>query len=405
MQYDHILVRYGEMSLKGKNRKHFINHLKNNIKLALSSFSSLEYTANRDRLFIKLNGEDGEKVAEKLQTVFGIQSFSLAIRTKSDIEAIKDSALQAVKQLYKNGDTFKVSAKRADKSFPLTSDQLNYEIGRHILIHTDGLKVDVHHPDINVRVEVRPHATYIMCKDFKGAGGLPVGSSGKAMLMLSGGIDSPVAGYLSMKRGLEIEAIHFFSPPYTNERAKQKVMDLVEKLTEFGGKIVLHIVPFTEIQVTIQQKILENYTMTSTRRMMLKIADEIRKKRGALAIVTGESLGQVASQTLESMYAINEVTTTPILRPLISMDKNEIIEIAEKIDTFEISNRPYEDCCTIFTPASPKTKPKREKILKLESYVDFQPLIQKAIEETVTIEFPRKHDIQEKIEEDFENLL
>ncbi|MEK5325302.1 tRNA uracil 4-sulfurtransferase ThiI [Aeribacillus sp. FSL M8-0254] len=405
MQYDHILVRYGEMSLKGKNRKHFINHLKNNIKLALSSFSSLEYTANRDRLFIKLNGEDGEKVAEKLQTVFGIQSFSLAIRTKSDIEAIKDTALQAVKQLYKNGDTFKVSAKRADKSFPLTSDQLNYEIGRHILIHTDGLKVDVHHPDINVRVEVRPHATYIMCKDFKGAGGLPVGSSGKAMLMLSGGIDSPVAGYLSMKRGLEIEAIHFFSPPYTNERAKQKVMDLVEKLTEFGGKIVLHIVPFTEIQVIIQQKILENYTMTSTRRMMLKIADEIRKKRGALAIVTGESLGQVASQTLESMYAINEVTTTPILRPLISMDKNEIIEIAEKIDTFEISNRPYEDCCTIFTPASPKTKPKREKILKLESYVDFQPLIQKAIEETVTIEFPRKHDIQEKIEEDFENLL
>ncbi|MDR9796769.1 tRNA uracil 4-sulfurtransferase ThiI [Aeribacillus pallidus] len=405
MQYDHILVRYGEMSLKGKNRKHFINHLKNNIKLALSSFSSLEYTANRDRLFIKLNGEDGEKVAEKLQTVFGIQSFSLAIRTKSDIEAIKDTALQAVKQLYKNGDTFKVSAKRADKSFPLTSDQLNYEIGRHILIHTDGLKVDVHHPDINVRVEVRPHATYIMCKDFKGAGGLPVGSSGKAMLMLSGGIDSPVAGYLSMKRGLEIEAIHFFSPPYTNERAKQKVMDLVEKLTEFGGKIVLHIVPFTEIQVTIQQKILENYTMTSTRRMMLKIADEIRKNRGALAIVTGESLGQVASQTLESMYAINEVTTTPILRPLISMDKNEIIEIAEKIDTFEISNRPYEDCCTIFTPASPKTKPKREKILKLESYVDFQPLIQKAIEETVTIEFPRKHDIQAKIEEDFENLL
>ena len=385
MQYDHILVRYGEMSLKGKNRKHFINHLKNNIKLALSSFSSLEYTANRDRLFIKLNGEDGEKVAEKLQIVFGIQSFSLAIRTKSDIEAIKDTALQAVKQLYKNGDTFKVSAKRADKSFPLTSDQLNYEIGRHILIHTDGLKVDVHHPDINVRVEVRPHATYIMCKDFKGAGGLPVGSSGKAMLMLSGGIDSPVAGYLSMKRGLEIEAIHFFSPPYTNERAKQKVMDLVEKLTEFGGKIVLHIVPFTEIQVTIQQKILENYTMTSTRRMMLKIADEIRKKRGALAIVTGESLGQVASQTLESMYAINEVTTTPILRPLISMDKNEIIEIAEKIDTFEISNRPYEDCCTIFTPASPKTKPKREKILKLESYVDFQPLIQKAIEETATI--------------------
>lgn len=405
MQYDHILVRYGEMSLKGKNRKQFVNQLKNNVKQSLSSFPSLNFTANRDRLFIQLNGEDGEKVAKKLETVFGIQSFSLAIRVESEIEAIKERALEAVKQLYKKGDTFKVSAKRADKSFPLTSDQLNYEIGRHILIHTEDLTVDVHKPDINVRVEVRPHATYIMCKDYKGAGGLPVGSSGKAMLMISGGIDSPVAGYLSMKRGLEIEAIHFFSPPYTNERAKQKVIDLVKKLTEYGGKITLHIVPFTDIQVTIQQNIMSNYTMTSTRRMMLKIADEIRKKRDALAIVTGESLGQVASQTLESMYAINEVTTTPVLRPLISMDKNEIIDIAEKIETFPISNRPYEDCCTIFTPASPKTKPKREKVLKYESYVDFAPLIKKAIEETITIELPENVNAEKTMEDDLEGLL
>ncbi|MDQ0161054.1 tRNA uracil 4-sulfurtransferase ThiI [Aeribacillus alveayuensis] len=403
MQYDHILIRYGEISLKGKNRNQFVEQLKRNVKQMLRSFKGLEYIANHDRFFIKLNGESGLDVAEKLKLVFGIQSFSLAIKTESELQSIKDTALEAVKQLYKSGDTFKVSAKRADKTFPLTSDQLNYEIGRHILIHTENLTVNVHEPTIHVRVEVRQGATYIMCKDFKGAGGLPVGSSGKAMLMISGGIDSPVAGYLSMKRGLKIEAIHFFSPPYTNERAKQKVIDLIEKLTEYGGDITLHIVPFTKIQETIQKNILNNYTMTSTRRMMLKIADQLRQKRNALAIVTGESLGQVASQTLESIFTINEVTSTPILRPLIAMDKNEIIEIAKQIDTFDISNRPYEDCCTIFTPSMPKTKPKADKVKKYESYVDFELLIQEAIEQTVTVTLPDKKTLN--LEKEMDKLL
>jgi len=402
MQYDHILIRYGELSLKGRNRKQFVDQLKRNVKQMLQDFKNLEYRAHHDRFFIKLNGENEMEVAKKLQLVFGIQSFSLALKTKSEIEAIKETALEAVKQLYKDGDTFKVSAKRADKTFPLTSDQLNYEIGRHILINTENLTVNVHEPTINVRVEVRKNATYIMCKDFKGAGGLPVGSSGKAMLMISGGIDSPVAGYLSMKRGLKIEAVHFFSPPYTNERAKQKVIDLVSKLTEYGGKITLHIVPFTKIQETIQKNILENYTMTSTRRMMLRITDELRKKSNSLAIVTGESLGQVASQTLESMFAINEVTSTPILRPLVSMDKNEIIDRAKQIDTFEISNRPYEDCCTIFTPTMPKTKPKAEKVKKYESNVDFESLIKEAVESTISITLPEK---KSSLEQEMDELL
>lgn len=402
MQYDHILIRYGELSLKGRNRKLFVDQLKRNVKQMLKDFKKLEYRAYHDRFFIKLNGENEMEVAKKLQLVFGIQSFSLALKTKSEIEAIKETALEAVKQLYQSGDTFKVSAKRADKTFPLTSDQLNYEIGRHILINTENLTVNVHEPTINVRVEVRQNATYIMCKDFKGAGGLPVGSSGKAMLMISGGIDSPVAGYLSMKRGLKMEAVHFFSPPYTSERAKQKVIDLVTKLTEYGGEITLHIVPFTKIQETIQKNILENYTMTSTRRMMLKIADELRNKRNALAIVTGDSLGQVASQTLESMFAINEVTSTPVLRPLVAMDKNEIIDIAKRIDTFDISNRPYEDCCTIFTPSMPKTKPKSEKVKKYESNVDFESLIKEAVENTVSITLPEK---KTKLEQEFGELL
>lgn len=404
MQYDHILIRYGEISLKGKNRKQFVDRLKRNVKAILKKdFPNLEYQANRDRFFIKLNGEDGIKVAEKLQYVFGIQSFSLALKTETDLDAIKETALNAMKQLYKPGDTFKVSAKRADKTFPLTSDELNYELGRHILINTEDLTVNVHQPTINVRVEVRRDSTYIMCRDYKGAGGLPVGSSGKAMLMISGGIDSPVAGYLSMKRGLKIEAVHFFSPPYTSERAKQKVIDLVSKLTEYGGEITLHIVPFTKIQETIQKNILKNYSMTSTRRFMLQITDKLRKKHGALAIVTGESLGQVASQTLESMYTINEVTSTPVLRPLIAMDKTEIIEIAEKIDTLEISNRPYEDCCTIFTPAMPKTKPKVEKVQKYESYTDFDSLVQEAVDHTVTIQLPNKRQIN--LESEMEELL
>lgn len=385
MKYDHILIRYGEISTKGKNRKRFIDQLKHNIKLVLTEFTMLGFSSNRDRLYIKLNGEHHAKILEKLLNVFGIHSFSLAVKCKSELEEIKNSSLHLMNEEYKAGHTFKISARRADKTFPLLTNELNYAIGSHILQNTDGLTVDVHNPDIDLRVEVRSEGTYLTCKDYQGAGGLPAGVSGKAMLMLSGGIDSPVAGYFAMKRGIEVEAIHFFSPPYTSERAKQKVIDLAGKLTLLGGQVNLHIVPFTEIQETIQKQVPESYIMTSTRRMMLKIADRIREKQGGLAIITGESLGQVASQTLESMFAINDVTSTPIIRPLITFDKTDIISISKDIGTHDISILPYEDCCTIFTPASPATKPKLEKAERFESFLDFDLLIEKAVEETEKI--------------------
>lgn len=401
MKYDRILIRYGEMTTKGRNRNVFVRRLKNNVSKKLHMFPNIQIEYMRDRMYILLNGEPYEPIIEKLKTVFGIHSFSLAMKCHNELNEIKETALAAVKQLPYEGKTFKVSARRVDKQFPYGSDELNHEIGAYILRNTDGLTVDVHDPDINVRIEVRQDGTYVTCRDIFGAGGLPVGTSGKAMLMLSGGIDSPVAGYLAMKRGLEIEAVHFFSPPFTSERAKQKVIDLVKKLTTYGGKIKLHIVPFTEVQQEIYKQVPDEYSLISIRRAMLKITDALRRRQRALAIVTGESLGQVASQTLESMFVINEVTTTPILRPLVSMDKVEIIEIAKQIDTHDISILPYEDCCTIFTPKSPKTKPKKEKVLRYESAVDLNPLIEKAIADTETIVI----DEHFAAEDEFEQLF
>jgi thiamine biosynthesis protein ThiI len=385
MNYDRILIRYGEMSTKGRNRSAFVEKLGRNIRYALHDFPNIQVKSTRDRMYILLNGESGREMVGRLKEVFGIQSFSPVIKTGKEIEEMKEAALQLFKQVYQEGNTFKITTKRADKTFYMDTDAMNHALGGHILQNVPNLKVNVKKPDINLQIEIRTEAAYIFCETIQGAGGLPAGSSGKAMLMLSGGIDSPVAGYLSMKRGLEVEGVHFFSPPFTSERAKQKVLDIAAKLSERNGHFRLHIVPFTEIQQLVHKQIPENYTMTATRRMMLRITDALREKQEALAIITGESLGQVASQTLESMYAINEVTNTPILRPLITMDKPEIIKMAEKIDTFEISNRPYEDCCTIFVPASPKTKPKREKVIRYESFFDFEPYIQKAVEQTETL--------------------
>ncbi|APJ12139.1 tRNA uracil 4-sulfurtransferase ThiI [Bacillus safensis] len=385
MKYDHILVRFGEISTKGKNRKKFIEKLRQHIRFVLKDFEALKLASDRDRITIMLNGEDPEPISEQLKSVFGIQSFSLAVKCETNLDAIKEAALTAVQEVYEQGNTFKVSTKRSYKQFELDSNEMNREIGGHVLRNTENLTVNVKQPDVHLRIEIREQATYITFKDVKGAGGLPVGSSGRAMLMLSGGFDSPVAGYQAMKRGIEIEAVHFFSPPYTSERAKQKVIDLAECLAAYGGKVKLHIVPFTKIQELIHKQVPENYTMTSTRRMMLKIADKIREKRDALAIITGESLGQVASQTLESMYAINHVTNTPIIRPLIAVDKNDIIDEARRIGTYDTSIQPFEDCCTIFTPPSPKTKPKLEKVERYESFADFEPMLNEAVEQIETI--------------------
>ncbi|MCY8975893.1 tRNA 4-thiouridine(8) synthase ThiI [Bacillus atrophaeus] len=401
MNYDHILIRFGEISTKGKNRRSFIERLKQNIKLVLNDYKKLKYFSNRDRMTITLNGEQPDAIRTQLKQVFGIQSFSLAIKCESRLEDIKTTALAAIRAEYQAGDTFKVATKRAYKQFELDTNEMNAEIGAHILRNTEGLTVDVRNPDIALRVEIREEATYLTIRDEKGAGGLPVGSAGKAMLMLSGGFDSPVAGFYAMKRGLSVEAVHFFSPPYTSERAKQKVIDLAGGLSKFGGKMTLHIVPFTKTQELIQKQIPENYTMTATRRLMLQIADRIREQRKGLALITGESLGQVASQTLESMYAINAVTSTPILRPLIGMDKTEIIEKSREIGTYDTSIQPFEDCCTIFTPPSPKTRPKKEKIEHFESFVDFEPLIQEAVEQIETIELYGEQETNDKFAELF----
>ncbi|WP_088043034.1 tRNA uracil 4-sulfurtransferase ThiI [Bacillus sp. EAC] len=409
MNVEYILIRYGEMTTKGKNRGRFTSILRENVRNRLKSFENIKIIATRDRMYIKLNGEDHEKVAASLKQVFGIHTFSYARKVDTELEAIKKGALEAIKELGESVKTFKVNVQRSYKQFPLNTPQLNRELGGYILQNTEKLTVDVHNPDVAVRVEVRDDATYITCGEEYGAGGYPVGVGGKVMLLLSGGIDSPVAAYMLLKRGVSIEAIHFESPPFTSDRAKQKVTDLASKLTRYCKRVTLHVIPFTEIQKAIHKEMPASYTMTIMRRIMLRIAEQVSIDRKALALATGESLGQVASQTLESMHTINEVTNYPVLRPLLAMDKLEIMEIAKKIDTYDISIRPYEDCCTIFTPANPTTKPKRDKVARFESRFDFTDLINEAVVSRETIIFEnetvRKQTNSKENEIDIDALL
>lgn len=409
MNVEYILIRYGEMTTKGKNRGRFTSILRENVRNRLKSFENIKITATRDRMYIKLNGEDHEKVAASLKQVFGIHTFSYARKVDTELEAIKKGALQAIEELGETVKTFKVNAQRSYKQFPLNTPQLNRELGGHILQNTEHLTVDVHHPDVAVRVEVRDDATYITCGEEYGAGGYPVGVGGKVMLLLSGGIDSPVAAYMLLKRGVSIEAIHFESPPFTSDRAKQKVTDLASKLTRYCRRVTLHVIPFTEVQKAIHKEMPASYTMTIMRRIMLQIAEKVSVERKALALATGESLGQVASQTLDSMHTINEVTNYPVLRPLLAMDKLEIMDIAKKIDTYDISIRPYEDCCTIFSPANPTTKPKRDKVARFESRFDFTDLINVAVASKETLIFENEmmtkqfNSVEEQV--DIEALL
>ncbi|WP_062355070.1 tRNA uracil 4-sulfurtransferase ThiI [Bacillus kwashiorkori] len=398
MMYDQILIRYGELSLKGRNRNLFVDKLRRNVQYVLKDFKNIKIHANRDRMYISLNGENWHSISEKLSKVFGIQSFSPVLKVDRDIENVKKQAVHLFNELNATGKKFKVSAKRADKTYEYDTNDLNQMIGGHLLKNINDLTVDVHHPDVDLKVEVRKNAIYLTCEIIKGAGGLPVGSSGKAMLMLSGGIDSPVAGYLAMKRGLLVEGVHFFSPPYTSERSKEKVLDLGKRLAEVSGMFKLYIVPFTEIQQHIIQHIPENYTMTVMRRVMLQITDAIRNREEGLAIITGESLGQVASQTLDSMHVINEVTNTPVIRPLVTMDKDDIIRIAREINTLDISNRPFEDCCTIFTPSQPKTKPKKDKVHQYEIRMNIEPFIEQAMEGVEIVEIHAGQDMNQEIE-------
>lgn len=373
------MVRYGELSTKGKNRKMFIAQLAQNVKRALKDFPAVKIHADRDRMHLLLNGEDSTKIMPKLAKVFGIQNFSPSIRVEKTMTAIREMVQTIIKDVYTADQTFKITSKRSDHSFELDSNELNQELGNAVFDVFPNIKVQMKKPDINIRVEIRKEGAYLSYETIRGAGGLPVGTGGRGMLMLSGGIDSPVAGYLSMKRGVELEAVHFASPPYTSEQALQKAKDLAAKIAPYAGSIQFIEVPFTEIQEEIKRVVPEGYLMTVTRRMMLRITDAIRELRKGLVIINGESLGQVASQTLQSMVAINEVTTTPIIRPVVSMDKGEIIEIAEKIDTFELAIQPFEDCCTIFAPPQPKTRPKLDKAQAYEARLNVEGLIERAM--------------------------
>ncbi|MCQ2802494.1 MAG: tRNA 4-thiouridine(8) synthase ThiI [Bacilli bacterium] len=376
IKYDHLMIRFGELSTKGKNKSSFVHLLFSNVKHALKDFENLTFIEKYDHIYVGLNGEEYQKIVERLQDVSGIQGISLVFKCENDIEVIKSSSLELIKQ--EEGKTFKVKCKRGNKKFPIISDDVIRQVAPVILKNTD-LKVDVHNPNILLNIDIREEATYIFCKTFDGAGGYPLGIAGKSMHMLSGGIDSPVAAYLLMKRGVKIECIHFASPPYTQEGVIFKLEDLLIKLNRYQPTIRLNIVPFTKIQEAIYDHVPESYCITMMRRMMFRLASKLSLRRNCPVISSGESVGQVASQTLDSMHVINEVTNIPVIRPCAALDKLEIISIAKKIDTFDISIRPYEDCCTIFTPKAPKTSPKLDEVRKFEQEFDYEPLLNEAI--------------------------
>ena len=376
IKYDHIMIRFGELSTKGKNKKEFIHLLFKNVKHALKEFENVSLEERYDHIYVKLNDEDENEAINRLQDVSGIQGMSLVYRCDSDIEEIKKAALELIK--LEEGKTFKVKCKRSNKRYPLISDEIVRLVAPVILRNTD-LKVDVHNPDITLSIEIRDEGAYIFTKTYPGIGGYPLGIAGKSMHMLSGGIDSPVAAYLLMKRGVTIECIHFASPPYTQEAVIYKLEDLLKKLNRYQAKIRLNIVPFTKIQEAIYDNVDESYCITLMRRMMFRLASMLSLRRNCPVISSGESVGQVASQTLQSMHVINEVTNIPVIRPCASMDKLEIIKISKKIDTYEISIRPYEDCCTIFTPKAPKTAPHLKEVKEFEDKFEWKSLLDTAL--------------------------
>lgn len=405
MKYTEIMVRYGELSTKGKNRKDFIARLGGNIRKSLKDFEDVEIHPNRDRTHVTLNGTDSDAVINRLKKVFGIQNFSPMLKVEKTMEAVQAGALEMMKEQLKPGMTFKINTRRSDKEFAINTDTMNRELGGFILDNFPDNDVKMKNPDITLRVEIRSNGIFLTSEVINGAGGLPVGTAGKGMMMLSGGIDSPVAGYLGMKRGVEMEMVHFFSPPYTSEQALAKAKELSGKLAAYSGSVQFIQVPFTEIQETIKEKCPEGYLMTIQRRMMLRLVVALAKQSGGLAIFNGESLGQVASQTMESMLAINDVTTMPIIRPVVSMDKNEIIDIAKDIDTYDLSIMPFEDCCTIFAPPSPKTHPDLEKTRYFEKRIDVEGLLERSLAGVKITNIRAEENFMNQNEEVFAELL
>ncbi|MBE5782374.1 MAG: tRNA 4-thiouridine(8) synthase ThiI [Clostridiales bacterium] len=377
-----LMVRYGEIYLKGLNRPYFLRALVSRVKEAAKPFGGKVWLHDA-RVFIS-DVEDMEACMDRVRKVFGVHSVCPAIEMEKDnFEGICEQANLMMKDV--NG-TFKVDARRADKHYFMDSPQINRKLGEYVLMRNeDHLKVDVHHPEHLLSVEIRDQA-YIYCKVYPAVGGMPVGTGGKAALLLSGGIDSPVAGYMIAKRGVQLVAVHYHSFPYTSEFAKQKVLDLAKILAEYCCGLKVYVVPFTEIQMEIHEKCPDDYTTLIMRRYMMRIAEEIAKKEEALALITGESVGQVASQTMEALATTNEVVEMPVFRPLIGFDKIDIIEYAKKIGTYETSSLPYEDCCTVFTPRHPATKPKMQKIMEGESKLDQEALIAAAVENAEIVE-------------------
>ncbi len=380
--YKLLLLRYGELGLKGKNRGQFIKCLADNIQKVLPH-KKVESTWGR--IWLPLEDDLDETLAA-LKNVFGLYSVSPVVRCGRELSEIAEAAHKVLSQSLPTGGTFKIESRRSDKTFPMKSPELSATIGGMILDQCgDDYTVDLHHPDQRIDIEVRSEGVYVFGEKIPMAGGLPVGSSGKAVVMLSGGIDSPVAAYYAMKRGVRVEMVHFHSFPYTSERAKEKVIDLCRILTKYCGEVKLHVVHFTDIQMEIRKTCREDYTITMMRRFMYRIAERMAEKRNALAIYTGEDVGQVASQTLESMACINEAIKMPVLRPLCGFDKTEIIEMAQKMGTFETSILPYEDCCTIFLPEFPKIRPRLAEALAMEENMDVDGLINDAMAKTETM--------------------
>ena len=377
-----ILIKYGELTTKKDNRNLFINKIYENLSLALSNYD-ITITKNRVRMFIDPKDNDIDEIISITKNIFGIHSIVVAYKIDSSIDIINSSVLEVIKEVDFN--TFKVETDRADKSFPINSMDLSRQLGSLILKNTKDKKVDVHNPDYLLKIEIRSDYTYIYTKEIKALGGYPVGVAGKGLLMFSGGIDSPVAGYMAMKRGIKLECIYFESPPHTSPQALNKVKKLVSILNKYQPSIKLHIINFTEIQESIYKFIDPTYMITIMRRMMYRISEKVMQNREDLVLINGESVGQVASQTLTSMTVINNVTNIPVLRPVACLDKLEIIDIAKKIDTYETSILPYEDCCTIFLPKHPVINPKIEKALEYEKKFDYEALINEAVLKVNTI--------------------
>ena len=377
-----ILAKNGEIALKGLNRRKFEEILMRNIKWRLQEFGKISLSCMQSTIYITPEDSafyDFDGAIKALRHVFGIASISRAIVLEKNMDDILSHVCDYIENDLFDASTFKVEAKRSDKSFPLTSPQISAEVGGKILSRFHRLKVDVHNPDVTVMVEIRDRGAYIHAGKIPGAGGMPVSSSGEAMLLISGGIDSPVAAYMMAKRGLALSTIHFQSPPYTSERAREKVETLCRKLVPYTGRLPFYCVPFTELQEALKEHCPEELFTVMMRRLMMRIATRIAQEKKIPALVTGESLAQVASQTLEALYCTDNATPLVVLRPLIGMDKGEIIKISREIETYETSILPYEDCCTVFTPKHPCTNPKLDILERAESRFDYEPLIERAI--------------------------